>query len=146
MSNNNDLLYVCTLIEYMGRVTMNKRSDIVELLGKDELGRLVDLADVNHSLSLEEVSDELINEFGIRKGMYDSVGSSMYNVPTIDAIAKDFMYLVVNTITSDQNLTDAIYNVFTSFISEEITDFNSSVYYSSPDYLKESYLQGELLA
>lgn len=145
MSNNN-LLYVCTLIEYMGRVTMNKRSEIVKLLGKDELNRLIDLADVYHSLSLEEVSDELINELGIPNGLYDSVGSSKYNVPTIDAIAKDFMYLVINTIATDQNLTDAIYNVFTSFISDEITDFNSSVYYSSPDYLKESYLHGELLA
>ena len=38
-----------------------------------------------------------------------------------------------------------IKDVFSSFISDEISNFNSSVYYSNPDYLKHSYLQGELL-
>ncbi|WP_125005709.1 DUF3990 domain-containing protein [Clostridium tagluense] len=35
--------------------------------------------------------------------------------------------------------------VFQSFISDEISDFNISVYYSNPEYLKYSYLEGKLL-
>ncbi len=144
--NKNDLLYVCTLIEYMGRETKNRRSYIVEILGKDELIRLLDLAEVNHCLSLEQVSDELITEYKIQVGEFDSVGSSLYTVPSIDAIAKDYMYLIIDTIGEFQSLVDALITVMTSFITDEITDFNSSVYYSNPNYLKESYLHGELLA
>lgn len=50
-------------------------------------------------------------------------------------------------VTSEQdNIVDILYSVFESFISDEISDFNSSVYYSSPEYLKYSYLEGKLLA
>lgn len=38
-----------------------------------------------------------------------------------------------------------IIDVFSSFISDEILDFNSNVYYSNPDYLKCSYLDGMML-
>ena len=37
-------------------------------------------------------------------------------------------------------------DVFSSFITDEISDFNSSVYYTNPDYLRCSYLSGEMLA
>lgn len=36
----------------------------------------------------------------------------------------------------DVNVVEAIKNVYNSFISEEISDFNSNVYYSNPDYIK----------
>lgn len=39
----------------------------------------------------------------------------------------------------------ALMDVFSSFISDEISDFNSNIYYSNPDYLKWSYLEGKLL-
>ena len=44
----------------------------------------------------------------------------------------------------DVNVVEAIKNVYNSFISEEISDFNSNVYYSNPDYIKCSYEAGEL--
>ena len=37
-------------------------------------------------------------------------------------------------------------NVFASFISDEISDFNTNVYYSNPDYLRCCYEEGMLLA
>ena len=44
-----------------------------------------------------------------------------------------------------QNIVEAIKKVYSSFISDEISDFNSSVYYSNPDYIKCSYEAGKLL-
>ncbi len=117
----NNLFYVCSLIEFIGRKTKNKRSSIVELLGKKELDRQLDLAEVNHCLSYEQVSDEIIEYFNIPVGDFDSVGLCKYNVPSVQ------------------------FKVFKSFISDEISDFNSSVYYSNPEYLKYSYLEGKLL-
>lgn len=141
----NDLFYLCSLIEYLGRKTSNHRSTIVEILGKDELKRQLELAEVNHSLSFDQVSDELIGYFNIKNGKFDSVGMCRYAVPSYLAIGKVYQRLILDVRKDDENIINILYSVFTSFISDEISDFNSSVYYSNPQYLKWSYLEGELL-
>ena len=40
----------------------------------------------------------------------------------------------------------AFWIFFPSFITDEISDFNSNVYYTNPDYLRCSYLEGRMLA
>ena len=40
---------------------------------------------------------------------------------------------------------DELMKIFSSFISEEISDFNTDVYYQNPDYLECSYRAGYLL-
>lgn len=141
----NDLFYICSLIEFIGRKTKNKRSTIVEILGKKELRRQLDIADVNHCLSFEQVSDEIIEYFNIKDGDFDSVGLCKYKVPTIQSIGKVYQRLIITSGLEENNMEDTIYKVFKSFISYEISDFNSSVYYSNPEYLKCSYLEGKLL-
>jgi len=42
-------------------------------------------------------------------------------------------------------LMDALSEVYNSWLSRKIEDFNSSVYYESPEYLFQSYLAGENL-
>ena len=44
-----------------------------------------------------------------------------------------------------ENVIEAIKKVFGSFISVEISNFNSNVYYINPDYIKCSYEAGMLL-
>lgn len=141
----NDLFYVCSLIEFLGRKTKNHRSDIVKILGIKELKRQMSLAEVNHCLSFEQVSDELIEYFNIKDGEFDSVESCKYTVPSFLAIGKEYQRLINDVREDEEDIICVLYNVFTSFISDEISDFNSSVYYSSPEYLKYSYLEGKLL-
>lgn len=141
----NDLFYVCCLIEFIGRKTKNRRATIVQILGKEELARQLDIAEVNHCLSFEQVSDEIIEYFNIPEGDYDTVGLCKYNVPGVQAIGKVYQRLIISIISEQDNLVDILFKVFNSFISDEISDFNSSVYYSNPDYLKYSYLEGRLL-
>lgn len=141
----NDLFYLCSLIEYLGRKTSNHRSTIVEILGKDELKRQLELAEVNHSLSFDQVSDELIEYFNIKNGKFDSIRRCRYAIPSYLAIGKVYQRLILDVRKDDENIINILYSVFTSFISDEISDFNSSVYYSNPQYLKWSYLEGKLL-
>lgn len=142
----NNLFYVCSLIEFIGRKTKNRRSTIVKILGKKELNRQLELADVNHCLSFEQVADEIIEYFNIQEGDFDSVGLCKYKVPSFQAIGKEYQRLIIDVSSEQDNIVDVLYEVFQSFISDEISDFNSSVYYSTPEYLKHSYLEGELLA
>ncbi len=141
----DNLFYVCSLIEFIGRITKNRRSTIVAILGKKEISRQLEIAETNHCLSFEQVSDEIIDYFNIPEGDFDSVGSCKYNVPSFLAIGKQYQRLILNVMAEENNITNVLYDVFKSFISDEISNFNSSVYYSNPDYLKHSYLEGYLL-
>ena len=141
----DDIFYVCTLIEYIARETRNHRKDIIAYFDKDDLSRQLRLAEVNHSLSFEQVSDELIEEYNISNVNFDTVAECKYTVPSITSIGRVYQMLVL-AVCKDDNVEQAMIDVFSSFISDEISDFNSNVYYSNPDYLRCSYLNGMMLA
>ena len=69
-------------------------------------------------------------------------------------ITKKYVYFILTLFTAclslvgckDDDVEQAMIDVFTSFICDEISDFNSNVYYSNPDYIRCSYLDGRLLA
>ena len=143
--SKDDIFYVCTLIEYIARETRNHRKDIIAYFDKDDLSRQLRLAEVNHSLSFEQVSDELIEEYNISNGNFDTVAECKYTVPSITSIGRVYQMLVL-AVCKDDNVEQAMIDVFSSFISDEISDFNSNVYYSNPDYLRCSYLNGMMLA
>ena len=65
---DNDLFYVCSLIEYIARKTKNVRTVVVNSLGKERLEKIYDLADVYHCDNIDHVCDELIEEASIEVG------------------------------------------------------------------------------
>ena len=71
---DNDLFFICSLIDYIGKKTKNTRADVVNALGKKRLEKIYDLADVYHSDNIDRVSDDFIEECKITKGNSDNVG------------------------------------------------------------------------
>ena len=59
---DNDLFYLCSLIDYIARKTKNIRSVVVNQLGKERLEKIYDLADVYHCDNIDRVSDDFIAE------------------------------------------------------------------------------------
>lgn len=142
----NDLFFVCSLIEYIGRNTKNHRNVIVNAIGKDKLQHIYDLADVYHSENIDKVTDELINNFHIEEGTFDNVAEGKYSIPTHWDIGKVYKRLIVDICNKQKKEPiDALMEVYNSWLSRKIEDFNSSLYYESPDYLYESYVKGEVL-
>ena len=78
----NDVLYVCSLIETIARKTKNHRQDVIRHFTKADIERQLRLAEVNHCLSFEQVSDELIEDFQIAEGTFDTVSECRYTVPS----------------------------------------------------------------
>lgn len=74
----NDVFYVCSLIEYIARKTKNHRQDVIACFSKADIERQLRLAEVNHCLSFEQVSDELIEDFQIAEGTFDTVSECRY--------------------------------------------------------------------
>lgn len=140
----DNIFYVCLLIEYIGRKTKNHRIDVIKHFTEDDLKHQLKVAEVNHCLSFEQVSDELIKEYNIIDGNYDTVSECKYSVPSYTAIGRVYQTLICSVCKND--VVKTMIDVFSSFICDEISDFNSNVYYSNPDYIKYSYLDGKLLA
>ena len=46
--NNNNLFFTCSLIEYIGRKAKRTRREITDLLGREEIERIYEYADVFH--------------------------------------------------------------------------------------------------
>ena len=145
MSNEekDDLFYLCSLIEYIGRKTKNHRGDVVKMIGKEELYRLYKLAGVNHCLSFEQVSDEVIAKCNITNGNYDTISSCKYEVPSYRDIGANYKRIILNVY--NDNLIDTLYDVFNSFISDVMSNFNCDFYYQNDSYMTACYLEGKVL-
>lgn len=140
----DDIYYVCTMIEFVARTTNNRRRDVVARLSNQNIEHQLKVAEVNHCLSLEQVADEWIEQYKIPTGSFNTVEECRYEVPSVTAIGRVYQQLVLATAKAGEEV-QTIKDVFSSFISDEISDFNSSVYYSNPDYLRCSYEEGILL-
>lgn len=140
----NNAFYLCTLIEYIARKTKNHRQDVIKHFTLEDIKFLLELAPINHCLSFEQVSDEMIEDYEILDGSFDTVQECQYQVPSVTDIGKVYQQLIISLYPN--NYAQGILDVFSSFISDEISDFNSNVYYSNPDYIKCSFQEGYMLA
>ncbi len=139
----NDLFFTCSLIEYIARRTKNKRSVVVNSLGKNLIEKIYDLADVYHSDNIDSVSDEFIEKAGISEGNFDNVSAARFAVPSHWDIGKVYKRLVLG-IAREKNLSiaDAVIEAYHSFVSDKIDDYNSSFYYEAPQNILNAYLLG----
>ena len=134
MMNEKERLYFDSLME------------LAESLGHSNQNPLsLSLLCLGHGISFEQVSDELIEDFNIQDGMFDTVNECRYEVPSVTSIGMLYQELVL-AIMPEEDAAQGIIDIFSSFITDEISDFNSNVYYTNPDYLRCSYLEGRMLA
>lgn len=144
-TKKDDLFYVCSLIEFIGRKTKNKRKEVVNALGEQGIIKQLYDAQVNHCLSFEQVSEELIEKYQIPHGNFDTISDCKYKVPSFTAIGKLYSHMILDCSKSGEEATELL-KIFNSFISDEISDFNTGIYFENPSYLECSYREGCLLA
>lgn len=142
---DNDLFFVCSLIDYISRKTRNKRIDVVKFLGKARIEKIYDLADIYHSDNIERVAEDFINEAEISQGDFDNVSVAKYAVPTHWEIGKVYKRLILGiSKEKDISVIDALFEAYGSFVSDRIDDYNSSFYYESPVNILNAYLTGTI--
>ena len=143
---DNDLFFTCALIDYIARQTKNTRRAVVNALGKDRIEKIYDLADIYHSDNIQRVSDDFIAEADINSGNFDNVRDCHFAVPSHWDIGKVYKRLIKQVAEAKgETVIEALIEVYNSFISDQIDDYNSSVYYENPNYIFESYMKKEML-
>ena len=143
---DNDLFYTCSLIEYIARKTRNTRATVVNQLGKTRLEKIYDLADVYHCDNMERVGMDYIEAAHIKEGTYDNVADCRYAIPSHWDIGKVYKRLIMRVAEEEEKtVIDALIEIYNSFLSEKIDDYNSSVYYENPAYIFECYKEQKMI-
>ena len=140
----NDLFFVCSVIEYISRKTKNTKKIIIEKLGKENIKKIYELAEIYHSENIDKVADEFIEKCDIVNGEYDITENCKYRVPTFWEIGKVYQRLILKVNNNKNDYIETLINVLSSWIIEKIDDYNSSMYYENPDYIYECYIEGKI--
>ena len=142
--NNNSLFFTCSLIEYIGRKVKRTRKEVTDYLGKDEINRIYDYADVFHCEPIEKVADEFIQENEISNGTFDNVKECKYAVPDYWSVGEVYERLIEDCY-SDGKILDGIWEVYHSWIDAHISDYNTDFYYQPRDYIAVCYEEGRVI-
>ncbi len=140
----NDLFFACSLIEYIARKTTNTKKYIVEKLGKENIKKIYDLAEVYHSENIEKVAEELIKKYKIENGDYDIISRCKTNIPSFWELGRIYERLILMINKNEDEYIDTLIKVLSSWIIEKIDNYNSSMYYENPEYIYECYIEGKI--
>ncbi|MGN0730911.1 MAG: hypothetical protein ACI4MA_03260 [Treponema sp.] len=146
MKNNNSLFYLCSLLEYVGRICKLQRSSLVAQLGKDNLIRLYKDADILHCEPIDKIANELISIYKIEKGGFDNVAACRYEVPDYWTIGEVYERLIEDICDDNEDVTfiiETLINVYSSWIDSAISNFNTDFFYQSREYIFESWKAGK---
>ena len=143
---DNDLFFTCALIDYIARKTKNTRTDVVNRLGKEQISKIFELAGIYHCDNPERVCDDFIESAHIETGTFDNIADCGYAVPSYWDIGKLYKRLI-KMVAEDKktDVIDALFEVYNSFISPAIDDYNSSFYYENPLFIFECYKAKKIL-
>ena len=114
-------------------------------LGRKRIQKIYDLADIYHSDNIDKVSDDFILEAGICEGDFDNVSAARYAVPSYWDIGKIYKRLILGAMGNHKSdAVTVLIQIYNSFVSEKIQDYNSSFYYDNPQNILNAYFDGKI--
>lgn len=143
MKNDYDLFFTCSLIEFIGRERKLTRGEVVKYIGKDNLKRIYKYADTLHCEPIEKVADDYIEMCNIPTGTYDNVKKCKYEVPDYWTIGDVYGRLIEDV--EENSVIDTLIEVYQSWISDAISNYNSDFFYQSREYICKCYEENEIL-
>lgn len=145
MKNNSALFYTCSLIEFIGRERNLKRSELVKLLGKNMIARIYRYADVFHCEPIKKTAEDFIEKCNIPQGDFNNVASCRYTVPDYWTIGEVYERLIEDICGEDEShVVERLIEVYTSWIDDVLSNYNTDFYYQSRDYICQCYKEGKI--
>lgn len=143
MKNDSALFFTCSLIEYIGREKKRCRKEVVLELGEVMLRRIYKYADVLHCEPIAKTADEYSSMIKLEEGTFDNVKKCRYEVPDYWTIGEVYERLIEDIAETD--VIDTLMEVYSSWISDCISNYNTDFYYQSREYIRECYRAGSVL-
>ena len=145
MNDTNDLFYVCSLIEYIGRERKLRRAEVVSGLGEETIRRIFKYADTFHCEPIAKVANDFIAMCNLPVGNFDNVARCRYEVPGYWDIGAVYARLIED-VRGDADVISKLVEVYSSWMSDALSRFNSDLFYQSRAYIAECYREGHIIA
>jgi hypothetical protein len=145
MNDVNDLFYVCSLIEYIGRDRKLRRAEVVSGLGEKTIRRIYRYADTFHCEPIAKVADDFITMCNLPIGDFDNVSACRYDVPGYWDIGAVYARLIED-VHGDSDMMSCLVEVYASWMSDALSRFNSDLFYQPREYIAECYRAGYVIA
>ena len=141
----NDLFFVCSMIERVARHIKQRNKYVVNKIGYDNLLRQLSIAETLHSENPLQVVDDWTDEYQLENGSFDitDVDKELCtNIPTPLDMGKVYMRLILQTRLDAEDYAQGIIRVYNDDICETIDNYNSSAYYEPSYFIARSYFAG----
>ena len=107
----NDLYFLCYMIERVARKLHQRNKYIVNSIQKDEWERLISLANVLHCENPLKIEAEWIEEYSLEKGEFDitEVDPDLVNeIPSETQMGKVYTRLILSTLQPGEDYIDGM--------------------------------------
>lgn len=141
----DDVFYVCSLIERIARHLKQPNRYVVNCMGKRGVAEKLSLANVMHSENQQAVVERLIQEYRMQTGSFDVTNVNpdlVSHIPGEQDMGKVYMRLILSTLYSWEDYADAILRIYNDKICRTIDNYNGSAYYEPSYYLTRCYYSG----
>lgn len=135
--SENDLYFVCYMIERVSRRIHQRNRYTVNKLSKEGLRRQLSLADVLHCENPLQVESDWIEEYGLENGHFDITDVDhdlVTHIPKAAQIGKVYRRVITATMDEGEDFADGILRVYNNPLCEIIDDYNTSAFYE-PSYV-----------
>lgn len=141
----NDLYFVCYMIERVARHLKQKNQYVVNAIGKEELYHLLSCANVLHCENPLKVEEDWINDYHLVPGDVDvtDVDKELATVvPSALQMGKVYQRLITMTMHPDETEVDGIIKVYNNPICDVIDNYNCSAFYEPSYVIARAYQNG----
>lgn len=141
----NDLYFMCYMIERVARHIHQKNRYVVNTIGKEELYHLISCANVLHCENSQKVEEDWIKEYKLQNSNYDitMVDKELATIiPTPLEIGEVYQRLIVDTMVSREDYVDGIMRVYNDDICDVIDNYNGSAFYEPSYIIARAYQTG----
>lgn len=143
--SENDLYFVCSMIERIARQLKQPNKYVVNAMGKNALTEKLSLANVLHTENPLAVATDWIDTYQLQPGTFDVTQVDprlVDHIPTPLQMGKVYKRLILSTRIGNEDFAEGILRVYNNPICSIIDNYNSSAYYE-PSYVQtRSYWQG----
>lgn len=143
--NENDLYFVCSMIERIARTIKQPNRYVVNRMDKKGLQEKLSVANILHSENPEAVVQQWIEEYTLENGDFDVTRTNpslVTTIPTALQMGKVYTRLILSTLSRNEDYADGILRVYNNPICEIIDDYNGSAYYEPSYFITRAYNQG----
>ena len=141
----DDLYFVCYMIERVARHIKQKNKYVVNTIGRDGFYHLLSCAKAVHCENPLKVEHDWIEDYSLKDGNYDitAVDRKLAEIiPSPLDMGAVYQRLIRDTMDSKEDYVDGIMRVYNDEICDVIDNYNCSAFYEPSYVIARAYQNG----